>query len=251
MKTIRIKDYDATKKRDFLKQEFYEAKRGAQEERVAKIVDKAVDDIADFVKRTITMGGEYESKNNFSFTQKQKILSYIYFKNNHDLQKSRMFTYLNVKAGNTKESIQNRIDHLNEMKDYNRAFFIYNLARCQNRLRNTGYIWGSVIAAGVWNTVMSQSTLIRKVAVAAMIIHISGQFASYKNIDRVFDGIYPIFYKDFRENLEREEKEKAEEFNPDNLARDNEITAMMKEQIYNPARAKKRHEEGRLYKDDL
>jgi len=65
-------------------------------------------------------------------------MSYMYFKNNIDLQKPRMFTYLDVKAGNTKASIQNRIDHLNELKDFNRAYFIYNLAQCQNRLRMAG-----------------------------------------------------------------------------------------------------------------
>jgi len=136
MKTVRLKDYNAERKRDFARQELYEAKRGAQEERVSKILDKAVTDISDFIKRTL--GESYESKNNYSFTQKQKIMGYIYFKNNTDLQKAKMFTYLNIKAGNTRESIQNRIDHLNEMKDYNRAYFIYNLARCQNRLRTTG-----------------------------------------------------------------------------------------------------------------
>ncbi len=86
------------------------------------------------------MGVNYEPKNNFSFTQKQKIISYMYFKNNSDLQKGRIFTYLNVETQNTKESIQNRIDHLKEMKEYNRTYFVYNLARCQNRLRTIGKV---------------------------------------------------------------------------------------------------------------
>lgn len=175
------------KTQEIIPQNFYTPQRGIQEERVAKFFDAAIDDIATFVRRTI--GTSYEPKNNFSFTQKQKVMGYIYFKNNEDLAKSRMFTYLDVKAGTTKDSIQKRIDHLNEMKDYNRAYYIYNLAKCQNRLRTNGklnwiiwkritgcigYVWGSVAACIVWNTFMKNSTHLRKLAVSALLIHAAG-----------------------------------------------------------------------------
>jgi len=247
--TVRIRDSKAGRERDFKRQEFFEASRGSQEDRAARIFDAAVDDLANFVRRT--MGVSYNPKNNFSFTQKQKIMGYMYFKNNVDLQKSRMFTYLDVKAGNSKASIQTRIDHLNEMKDYNRAYFIYNLAQCQNRLRMVGHIWGAVISAVIWNTAMSSSSMIRKVAMSAFFIHFGGQLASYKNIDRIFDGMYPIFYKDFQKNLALEEKEKEDQILPESLGKDHEITELMKEQVYNPERAYKRMEQKELYNEEI
>jgi GTP-dependent phosphoenolpyruvate carboxykinase len=96
-----------------------------------------LEDVGGFFKRTLS-GSYYETKNNFSLNQKQKIMNYLYYKNTVDLDRSKLFTYLNAKDEGTKESIQNRVEHLKEMKQFNRAYFIYNLGQCQNRLRTLG-----------------------------------------------------------------------------------------------------------------
>jgi len=129
--------YRKPAKKEFTREALFTPERQGESARFAKYTERFFDDLGGFFKNTL-IGKYYESKNNFSFNQKQKILSYLYFKNSVDLDKSRMFTYINVKDEGTKESIQNRIDHLKEMKQYNRSYFIYNMAQCQNRLRTTG-----------------------------------------------------------------------------------------------------------------
>ena len=125
-----------TLEKAYKRQDIFETQRLQNDERVARFFSVASRDIKSFFKRIF--GTNYIPQNDFSYNQKQKILEYIYFKNNVDMAKPRVFSHLRVENNNTKESIENRIQHYNEMKDYNRSFFIYNLAKCQNRINYTG-----------------------------------------------------------------------------------------------------------------
>ena len=83
-------------------------------------------------------GGSYVPQNDFSFTQKQKILGYLYYKNVFDMEKKKHFTYLTYDKSETPEEIRTRIQHLKEMREYNKMMLISDLAICQNRIRWLG-----------------------------------------------------------------------------------------------------------------
>ena len=83
-------------------------------------------------------GSSYDPKNNYSVNQKLKIVKYLYFKNYLDLSKEKIFTYLSVEKKDDKESIEKRIFHLKELKEYNRNTFLLDIHKSHNRIIYTG-----------------------------------------------------------------------------------------------------------------
>ena len=86
-------------------------------------------------------GGPYVPQNDFAFSQKQQILSYLYYKNAVQKEKKKHFTYLTYDKSETKEEIQTRIEHLKEMREYNKMILISDLGTCQSRIRMLGNIF--------------------------------------------------------------------------------------------------------------
>ena len=98
-------------------------------------------DINHFLDRFL--GERYIPKNNFSHKQKNNILSYLYQKNFFDLRKPQQKFYKENELSETmtKEEIQNFLNNLKEIENYNRVFLITSICECQKRVAQTGFIF--------------------------------------------------------------------------------------------------------------
>ena len=66
------------------------------------------------------------------------------------------------------------IDKLKKIMYYNRIFFINTLSESQNKVRFTGFIWGTVATGILWATVMRNFNILRKMAVFVTLFHVGG-----------------------------------------------------------------------------
>ncbi|KAL4504073.1 hypothetical protein ABPG72_022703 [Tetrahymena utriculariae] len=210
-----------------------------EEMRVAKYVDTALGDIKSFFKGII--GDDYEPKNNFSFSQKQKILNYLYFRNKADMESP--LKYKSAYGGIEEQdmyiyTLENRIQGINKLKFDNRVLYINQVAQCQNRIRFNGFFWGIFASSICWGTFMRKQSIIRKVCLTLILMHIGGQIASYRSIDRVFDSLYPIFLKDYDQFFIDEENRKKEHAEAGGIKKD-EIQIMIEENMKQIRKGKK------------
>jgi len=140
---------------------------------------------------------------------------------------------LKVDVADDKQSIETRINHLNEIKEYNRAFFMYNIANSHNRVRYVGYVWGFFASCASWNLLPKDTSTLRKGALWVLVFHLFGQITSFRSIDRVFDGVYPLFLKDLEKEIE-EEKKDADLKILDPIKNNDAITEVIKRQTEKP-----------------
>ena len=98
-------------------------------------------DINHFLDRFL--GERYIPKNNFSHKQKNSILSYLYQKNFLELRKPQQKFYKETQLSETmtKEEIQNFLNNLKEVENYNRVFLITSICECQKRVAQTGFFF--------------------------------------------------------------------------------------------------------------
>ena len=96
-------------------------------------------DINRFLDRFL--GERYVAKNNFSHKQKNNIIAYLYFKNSLDLMKpkQKFYTETQLSDNMTKDDIQNYLNNLKEIENYNRIFLITSFYECQKRVAQTGF----------------------------------------------------------------------------------------------------------------
>lgn len=64
--------------------------------------------------------------------------------------------------------------------------------------------WGFLIGAFVNCTFYKRGNSVRKIALFIAFGHFFGVYSSYKNLDRYFDSVYPVFQRDAQDFTEEE-----------------------------------------------
>ena len=171
----------------FQREEMYKREiSNSAEDRAAKFANSVLGEFGSFFRRVF--GGSYVPQNDFSYTQKQQILGYLYEKNNLDMSKKSHFTYLNYESVATEDEIKKRLEHLEQMRQYNRMFMISDLCQAQNRIRLTGnpfsttrlsgfmtrgHLAGILLSACLFN-IRPRMSNVRKLAIGGFFFHIGG-----------------------------------------------------------------------------
>ena len=56
--------------------------------------------------------------------------------------------------------------------------------------------WGFLFGAFINCTLYKRGTSVRKIALFLTFGHVFGVYSSYRNLDRFFDSVYPVFQRD-------------------------------------------------------
>eukprot|EP01017_Pseudomicrothorax_dubius_P032712 TRINITY_DN4308_c0_g1_i1.p1 TRINITY_DN4308_c0_g1~~TRINITY_DN4308_c0_g1_i1.p1 ORF type:complete len:269 (-),score=44.02 TRINITY_DN4308_c0_g1_i1:83-889(-) len=193
----------------YLREKLLAVERSTADERVSRFFDVAIGDTLKFF--VSIFGTSYTAKNDFSYPQKKNILNYLYVKNDADMSdynKENRFAVSepqikDISTSTDLEALYRRLRFLERVKHHNRIFLISEVGLTQDRIRMTGFIWGTVVAC-LASMAMRKANIIKKAALSLTIFHLSGQFATLRVIDRVFDGLYPFFVADVKEFMKEE-----------------------------------------------
>lgn len=195
-----------------------------QRDKEEEEIDSAVTRYATIAFRDIgrlldqVFGTRYQPQNNFTVIQKQKILDYLFARNvmeglhlsNNPAKKQFRYSErpdgvttkerLKQEKGRLEES-SDRLDGLFYLRRYVRWMFLNETAYEFNRARYVSMAYGFILGAAINVTLMKFSSQTRKFFMSITLAHVFGQVSVYRNMDFVFDQVYPIFREDAREQI--------------------------------------------------
>ena len=171
----------------------------------------------------------YQPKNSFSFSQKQKMLSYLQakvFTRNSQLQEAEPLRFIDynehfldslpdsveglknkvLKGRTNLQAAEKSLEKMKQERDLVTIKYLNEQAYEFDRSKYHSMGWGFLLGSLINVTLYKRGNAIRKAALALAFGHFFGVFSYFINVDRYFDSVYPVFEAD-AVTFSNEEKE--------------------------------------------
>ncbi len=81
---------------------------------------------------------------------------------------------------------------------------IHKLGETYLKIRNTGYIQGSIFGVFTY-AFLKNSSLIKRMSISLTVMYVFGLSSLYYSIDRIFDPLYKFYEKDMQEYVKNDD----------------------------------------------